>query len=208
MVEANLPLEQVLDLVGILAFALSGALLAVRKQFDIVGMVVLAGTTALGGGIIRDLLIGAVPPVAFTNTTWLLLPLAAAVLTFFFHPHVARLRIAVLVCDAAGLGLFCVSGTAKALAYGLGPAPALLLGVVTAIGGGILRDLLAGDVPTVLRRDSKLYAIPSFIGAAVVVLTWHTSTYGLLAAVTGAGVAFGLRLLALWRGWRAPTPIA
>ncbi len=137
MVEANLPLEQVLDLVGIFAFALSGALLAVRKQFDIVGMIVLAGATALGGGIIRDLLIGAVPPVAFTNTTWLMLPAVAAVLTFFFHPHLQRLHVAVQVCDAAGLGLFCVSGTAKALAYGLGPAPAVVLGVVTGIGGGL-----------------------------------------------------------------------
>ena len=134
----------VLDLAGIFVFALSGGLVAVRKHFDIFGVLVLAGVTGLGGGFLRDVLIGATPPAALADWRYLLVPVAAGLLTFVFHPAVGRAERVIIVFDAAGLGLFCVTGALKALHYGLGPVPAALLGMVTGIGGGMARDLLAG----------------------------------------------------------------
>ena len=143
----------VLDLAGIFVFAISGALVGVRKRFDIFGVLVLAGVTGLGGGFLRDVLIDATPPAALADWRYLLVPVAAGLITFVFHPALGRLERVVNVFDAAGLGLFCVTGALKALDYGLGPVPAALMGMVTGIGGGIARDLLAGRVPVgVLQR--------------------------------------------------------
>ncbi len=128
-------------------FAVTGGLVAVRKQFDIFGVLVLAGTTGLGGGFLRDVLIDATPPAALADWRYLLVPVAAGLVTFVFHPAFGRLERLINVLDAAGLGLFCVTGALKALDYGLGPVPAALMGMVTGIGGGMARDLLAGRVP-------------------------------------------------------------
>src|SRR5947209_3300735 len=200
----NATLEQVLNLVGTFVFALSGALLAVRKNYDIVGMAVLAVITAIGGGVIRDLVIGAVPPVAFTDAIYLLLPLLATALTFFAHVQINRLNAAVLVFDAAGLAVFCISGTAKALNYGLGPVPAAALGVLTAVGGGIMRDVLAHDEPSVLRAESELYALPAILGSVITVVLPHLPIDSALAAGLTAVFVFALRLLALRYDLRAP----
>ena len=200
----NATLEQVLNLIGTFVFAISGALLAIRKNYDIVGMAVLAGITAIGGGVIRDLVIGAVPPVAFTDAIYFLLPLLATALTFFAHVQINRLNAAVLVFDAAGLAVFCISGTAKALNYGLGPLPAAALGILTAVGGGIMRDVLAHDEPSVLRAGSELYALPAFLGSAIVVVIPHLPIDSSLAAGLTTVLVFALRLLALRFGWRAP----
>src|SRR3954447_1150088 len=134
----------VLDLVGIFVFAITGALVAVRKDLDVFAVLVLAGVTGLGGGFIRDLLIGAVPPAALADWRYLLVPVVAGTVTFYFHPTLGRAERVVNVLDAAGLSLFCVTGALKALDYGLGPVPAALLGMVTGIGGGVARDVLAG----------------------------------------------------------------
>ncbi|GAA2400060.1 trimeric intracellular cation channel family protein [Streptomyces glaucosporus] len=193
-----------LDLAGIFVFAISGALLAVRKNFDVIGMAVLAEATALGGGLIRDVLIGAVPPAALTDLGYLLTPLVATALVCFLHPQVERINRAVMVFDAAGLGLFCVTGTVKAHAYGLGPVASVAMGLATAAGGGVLRDVLANEVPSLLRWDREIYAVPALVGATAVALLIHT---GLLDAVTSAlsaALAFGLRLLALRYNLRAP----
>ena len=139
----------VLDLSGIFVFAISGALVAVRRQLDVFGVLVLAGTTGLGGGFLRDVLIDATPPAALADWRYLLVPVLAGLLTFAFHPAVGRAERVVTLFDAAGLGLFCVTGAVKALEYGLGPVPAALMGMVTGIGGGIARDLLAGRTPAV-----------------------------------------------------------
>ncbi|NUP32253.1 MAG: trimeric intracellular cation channel family protein, partial [Streptomycetaceae bacterium] len=128
--------QQVLDLTGIFVFAVAGALTAVRKNFDVIGIVVLAEVTALGGGVIRDLIIGDVPPAAFDDLGYFVTPLFAAFLVFFLHPQVERISATIDIFDAAGLGLFCVTGTTKAFAYGLGPVQAAALGIVTAVGGG------------------------------------------------------------------------
>jgi uncharacterized membrane protein YeiH len=131
-----------LDLIGIFVFAISGALLAVRKNFDVFGIAVLAEVTALGGGLFRDVIIGAVPPAAFTDLGYFLTPLVAAGLVFFLHPEVERTQVAVNIFDAAGLGLFCVTGTVKAYDYGLGLTASAALGLATAVGGGVLRDII------------------------------------------------------------------
>lgn len=194
----------VLDLVGIFVFAITGALVGVRKDLDIFGVLVLAGTTGLGGGFLRDVLIGATPPAALADWRYLMVPVAAGVLTFWFHPALGRMERTVNVFDAFGLGLFCVTGALKALDYGLGPVPAALMGMVTGIGGGMVRDVLAGRVPAIFRGD--LYATPALAGAAVVVAGTRLGLPVVVVAAAGAGVCIGWRLLAMWRRWQAPRP--
>ncbi|HEX4977715.1 MAG TPA: trimeric intracellular cation channel family protein [Nocardioides sp.] len=193
-----------LDLLGIFVFALSGGLVAVRKELDVFGVLVLAAITGLGGGFLRDLLIGAVPPASLEDWRYLMVPVAAGLVTFWFHPTLGRRERLVTVFDAAGLGLFCVTGALKALAFGLGPLPAALMGMLTGIGGGMLRDLLAGRVPVVLRGE--LYATPALVGAALAVAGVEASLPPAAVAVPAAVVCTGWRLLAVRRGWNAPRP--
>jgi uncharacterized membrane protein YeiH len=199
-------ITQILNFIGLSAFALSGALMAVRRRFDVIGMAVLATITALGGGVIRDVLIGAIPPDALTHTWWLAVPLIATAVTFFLHPQVTRLRRAVAFFDAVGLGLFCADGSAKALSFGLSPLASVVLGVITGIGGGILRDLLTGEIPAVLRQDSQLYAIPAILGCTLVVTALHFGAPTTFTQFLGAAFITGFRLLAIWRNWRGPVP--
>ncbi|WP_050791476.1 trimeric intracellular cation channel family protein [Streptomyces pristinaespiralis] len=191
-------------MVGIFVFAISGALLAVRKNFDVFGMAVLAEVTALGGGLLRDLIIGAVPPAAFTDLGYFVTPLVATALVFFLHPHVERIQVAVNVFDAAGLGLFCVTGTTKAYEYGLGLTSSATLGLATAVGGGVLRDVLANEVPSLLRWDRDLYAVPAMVGAAMVVLCIRFEALNPFTSGLAVVTAFVLRLLAMRFHWRAP----
>ena len=193
-----------LDLVGIFVFAVTGALVAVRKNLDIFAALVLAGVTGLGGGFIRDVLIGATPPAALTDWRYLLAPVAAGLLTFAFHPAIGRLERLVTVFDAVGLALFCVTGALKAVEYGLGPVPAALMGMVTGIGGGMMRDVLAGHVPVVF--EGNLYATPALSGAVVAVLLDRTDLPVLVVAAAGFTTCLVWRLLALVRGWSAPLP--
>ncbi len=194
-----------LDLVGIFVFAISGGLVAVRKELDLVGVLVLAATTGLGGGFIRDVLIGDIPPAALADWRYLLVPLAAGLITFWFHPTLGKMERVVNVFDAAGLGLFCVAGALKASEYGLGPLPAALLGMVTGVGGGMLRDLLAGRVPVILRKG-ELYAIPALAGAAVAVTGYELGIAASTVALPAAALTIVWRLLAVRRGWTAPMP--
>ncbi|MEU3410849.1 MULTISPECIES: trimeric intracellular cation channel family protein [unclassified Streptomyces] len=196
--------QHTLDVIGIFVFAISGALLAVRKNFDVFGIAVLAEVTALGGGLFRDLVIGAVPPAAFTDLGYFVTPLLAALVVFFLHPHVERIQSAVLVFDAAGLGLFCVSGTTKAYSHGLGLTASATLGLATAVGGGVLRDVLANEVPSLLRWDRDLYAVPAIVGSAMVVLCIRYDALSPLTSGFAALTAFVLRLLAMRFHWRAP----
>ncbi|MFE0423680.1 trimeric intracellular cation channel family protein [Streptomyces sp. NPDC058953] len=196
--------QHALDLAGIFVFAISGALLAVRKNFDVFGMAVLAEVTALGGGLLRDLIIGAVPPAAFTELGYFLMPLVATALVFFLHPVVERIQTGVNVFDAAGLGLFCVTGTTKAYEYGLGLTSSAVLGVATAAGGGVLRDVLANEVPSLLRWDRDLYAVPAIVGATMVALFIRFDTLNAFTSGMAVLTAFVLRLLAIRFHWRAP----
>lgn len=194
----------VLDLLGIFVFAISGGLVAVRKGLDLFGVLVLAVATGLGGGFLRDVLIGAVPPAALADWRYLLVPTAAGLVTFRFHPALGRMERLVNVFDAAGLALFCVTGALKALSFGLGPVPAALMGMVTGIGGGVLRDLLAGRVPVVFRAE--LYATPALVGAAVAVAGHQGGVPTSAIAVPAALICFVWRVLAIRRGWTAPRP--
>ncbi|MGD9704420.1 MAG: trimeric intracellular cation channel family protein [Acidimicrobiia bacterium] len=198
-------LERVLDIVGVFVFALSGASLAVQRRFDVVGIAALATATALGGGIVRDVLLGERPPAAMRDQTYLIAPLVATVVVLVGHRAIEVLRRPVLVFDAGGLALFCVVGTAKALDHGLGVVAAVLLGVITAVGGGVLRDVLAREVPSVFRADSGLYAVPATLGSIAVAAVWSHEALGAVAAATIAVGVLLLRLLAMRFHWRAPT---
>jgi uncharacterized membrane protein YeiH len=196
--------QHTLDLVGIFVFAISGALLAVRKNFDVFGIAVLAEVTALGGGLFRDVVIGAVPPAAFTDLGYFLTPLLAALLVVFLHPQVERIQVAINVFDAAGLGLFCVAGTTKAYEHGLGLTASAALGLATAVGGGVLRDVLANEVPSLLRWDRDLYAVPAIVGSTMVVVCIRFGALTPFTSGLAVVTAFVLRLMAMRYHWRAP----
>ncbi len=192
----------VLDLTGIFVFAITGALVAVRKRLDIFGVLVLAGTTGLGGGFLRDVLIDATPPAALMDWRYLLVPVAAGLVTFFWHPAIGRMQRLIVLLDAAGIGLFCVTGAVKALEHGLGPVPSALMGMVTAIGGGMVRDVLASRVPEIF--SSTLYATPALLGATWAALAHEAGWSVWLVALPGLTICFGLRILAVKRDWKAP----
>ena len=195
-----------LDLVGVFVFALSGGLVAVKKRFDLFGVVVLACAAALGGGILRDLLIGDVPPVGISD--WRLLAAAAlgGIVTFLFHPGVERISRFVRVLDAAGLAVFAVSGSLKAVTTpGVAPITAVVVGVLTAVGGGVVRDLLAGLVPEVLRRE--LYALPAMLGSVVIVVAAQAGSLRDWVLWTSVGLVFAVRLVAVRLDLNAPTPL-
>ena len=193
-----------LDLVGTFVFALSGAAGGARRRLDIFGVLVLAFVAANSGGILRDLLIGATPPAAISDWRYCAVSLLAGVAVFFWYPDIERLRSPVLMFDGAGLALFAVAGTQKALAFGLNPVMAALLGMLTGIGGGMVRDVLLTEVPTVLR--SEIYAIAALAGAAVVVAGHLLLLPSAIVAVTGAALCFAIRMLAILRSWHLPQP--
>ncbi len=192
----------VMELAGVFVFGLSGAMLAVRRRLDMFGVLVLAGAAALAGGVARDLLIGAVPPLALSNTNLLAVALASGIVAFFAHGALERIGKPVMVLDAIGLGLFSVASCDKALGAGLGPLPAMLIGVLSAIGGGALRDILVAEVPRVLREE--IYAVAALLGAAIVVLGDRLHLPDAPVFVTGAVAAFLLRVVSVWRNWHAP----
>jgi uncharacterized membrane protein YeiH len=192
----------VLDLAGTFVFALSGAIAGVKHRLDLFGVLVLAYAAANAGGITRDVLIGAVPPPAVSDWRYIAVPVLAGLLTFFWSPLVNRLRSPVLLFDAAGLALFAVSGAQKALAYHLNPVAAVLMGMLTGIGGGMLRDVLITEVPTVLRAE--FYAVAALAGAAVVVVGSLLALPSVPVTLGGAALCFVLRFVAIRRGWRLP----
>ncbi len=202
LVLATAPLLFTLDLMGTFVFALSGAVSGVKNKLDPFGVGVLAFVAGNAGGVTRDLLIGAVPPAAINDWRYIAVSLVAGLVTFVWYPTVSRLRPIVLLLDAAGLGLFAVAGTQKALTFGVTPFVAALLGMLTGIGGGVLRDLLVNEIPVVLRAD--LYALAALAGAGVVVgghlLHWSPTP----TTIAGAILCFVLRLTAIRRGWRLP----
>jgi uncharacterized membrane protein YeiH len=192
----------ILDLIGTFVFAISGALAAVERRLDIFGILVLSFVAGNFGGIFRDLLIGAVPPGAISNTAYLLVSAFAGLVTFVWYAGVDRLRSPVLMFDAAGLSLFAVSGAQKAFEFGLNPVMVALLGMLTGIGGGMTRDVLLAEIPQVLRSD--LYAVAALAGAAVVVVGNMLHVHYGVSALTGAALCFGLRFMAIRHGWHLP----
>ncbi|GAA2352355.1 trimeric intracellular cation channel family protein [Saccharopolyspora halophila] len=199
------PLLLALDFTGTFAFALNGALTAVRAtRLDIVGVLTLGMITALGGGILRDLLIGQTPPGALQDWRYLAVALGGALVAFALGQWLHRLETPINVLDAIGLSTFAVLGANKAVEAGLGIGPAIILGAITGVGGGTIRDTLIGRIPSVLQSD--LYAIPALIGAALTVAALHTGLYGLPAALAAAAVCFLVRMIGVHFGLQAPAP--
>ncbi|MBS0512238.1 MAG: trimeric intracellular cation channel family protein [Proteobacteria bacterium] len=203
MSTALLPdLVKLLDWVGTLAFAFSGGLMGARKEFDLFGVLFLSFVVAVGGGMVRDVLIGAVPPVAITEIHYFLIAIGGGLITFYWYPRVVSLERPIVLCDAVGLGLFAVVGTQKAIEYGIHPLMAALLGMMTGIGGGMTRDVLAGEPPFVLR--SEFYAVAALAGGAIVSAGYAIGAACAYSLLLGAGACIFLRLMAIYRGWRVP----
>ena len=192
-----------LDLIGTFVFALSGAAAGVKNKLDVFGVGVLAFVAGNAGGVTRDVLIGAVPPAAINDWRYVAVSLVAGAVTIVCYPNVKRLQPIVLLFDAAGLALFAVAGTQKALAFGINPFVSALLGMLTGIGGGVLRDLLVNEIPVVLRAD--LYAVAALAGAAVVVAGHLVQWPPTGTTLTGATLCLAIRLVAIRRGWSLPS---
>jgi uncharacterized membrane protein YeiH len=195
----------VLDLIGTFVFALSGAVVGVKRRLDIFGVLVISFCAATAGGIIRDLLINSVPPGAIRDWRYMAVSVLGGLLIFIWFPRSqrsARVRNFVLLFDAGGLALFAVTGTQKALGYGLNPVMASVLGMLTGIGGGMMRDVLVAEIPQVLRSD--LYAVAALTGAVVVVIGHYLQIEPTVSTILGAVICFGLRLIAIRRRWQLP----
>ena len=191
----------VLNLVGTFVFGLSGGMAGVRARVDVFGAIVLAVVVGIAGGTIRDVLIGA-PPQTFRDWRYLAVAAGAGLLTSLAHPAIGRLQRPIDALDAAGLALFSVTGAATALAHRLGVIDCIILGAVTGIGGGMLRDVLVRQIPTVLQGG--LYAIPALVGACIVVLAYHAGDHSLAFPIIGAAVCFALRMAGIRYGLGLP----
>jgi len=191
-----------LDLVGTFVFALSGAVAGVKNRFDLFGLMVLAFATGNAGGITRDLLIGAVPPAALTNLQYLWISILAALAVFFWNRKINVQGKLILGLDAVGLALFAVTGTEKALAAGLNPVMAALLGMLTGIGGGMIRDVLVNQTPVVLQSD--LYAVAALAAGSIDVTGNRLHLPSFVGMLVGSALCLGIRLMAIFRGWHLP----
>lgn len=194
------------DLLGVYFFAVSGSLMAARREFDIIGSLFLASLVGLGGGVVRDLIIGQGVPNSFANPVYLAPVLVAAVSVYCASAQFLRKTNWLLVADTAGMALFCISGTSRALQFGLPPTSAMLLGVTTAVGGGILRDVVANETPGLFDRHD-LYAIPAMVGAGATAILWSVDAYNAVTGFIVAAVVFAFRLLAHRQGWQAPLAV-
>lgn len=194
------------DLAATLVFAIEGAMVAIASNLDLLGLMVLAFATALGGGIIRDVLIGAVPPRSIRDWRFGIVAFAGGAGAFFFHYLVRQIPSAVIIgFDAAGLALFAVSGAGKALAYEINPFVSVLMGGITGVGGGTVRDVLLAQVPAVLRTD--IYAVAALAGSAVMVAGLKLGGPRTLMTVLGAILCFTLRVVSVWQHWNLPKVI-
>jgi len=192
----------VLDLIGTFAFAISGAVAARQKRLDLFGIAAVAFLVACGGGIVRDVCIGATPPAGLSNWRYLAVSLAACAVSIAAYAPVRRLRHPVLLFDAIGLGVFAVSGAQKSLMYGHSAELAILMGMVSAVGGGVLRDVLLSRVPAIL--DREIYASAALLGAAIEVGLSVAGWSSVWTAASAVIACAALRLASLYFGWRLP----
>jgi len=191
-----------LDLGGTFVFGLSGAVAGVKHKLDIFGVIVLSFVAANTGGIVRDLLIGAIPPATVSDWRYIVAGLLPGLITFYGYRFIKRLNDPVLVFDAAGLALFAVTGSLKALEYSINPLAAVFLGVLTGVGGGVTRDILVREIPAVLRTD--IYAVAALAGSTVVVIGCMLG-FAQIASILGAILCFVIRILAIRGHWKLPT---
>jgi uncharacterized membrane protein YeiH len=193
----------VFDLAGTFVFALSGATKAVQHRLDFFGVLVQCFAAGNSGGIARDIMIGAIPPAAISDWGYIAVSMLAGVITFFWYPLIDRLSSPVLLFDAAGLGLFVAAGADKALAFHAGPVAAILFGTLTGVGCGMVRDVLVGEIPTILRTD--IYALAAIIGTTILVGARALHLSSAMASILGAAVCIGIRLGAMHYRWRLPS---
>lgn len=193
-----------LDLIGIAVGAAAGALTAVRFRMHYMGCLLLGLVTGIGGALTRDVLLGAVPPAALADWRYLTAGLVPALLVQHFHPQVSRIESAIDLADAVWLGLFSVAGALKAVHLGAPPMAGVLLGVITGIGGGVLRDVLVNRKPVVLTQE--IYVLPSLLGSLTVVAASLLGWSSVAATIPGALLCTAVRVLAIRRGWRGPMP--
>ncbi len=198
----TLTLPGLLDLSGVAVFAVTGALTASRKQMDIVGFALLATVTAIGGGTLRDLVLGLQPVFWVREPIYVAVCVLVAVVVFF-TAHIPESRYRLLLwLDALGLSFFCVAGADRAIESGAGWFIAIVMGVITATFGGVVRDVLGGEVPVILRKE--IYATAALAGATAFVGLFAAGLDGPLAAFCGFAVCLGVRGMALQRGWSLP----
>ena len=196
-----------LDLLGTAAFAASGALAAIRREMDLFGVLMLGLVTACGGGTLRDLLLGDTPPFIFKDETYLYLSAGVSLLVFILRRHLEFLRHPLPYFDAVGLGTFVVIGTGKALAYQLGLFGSVMMGVMTATAGGMIRDLLSAQVPMVLQRE--VYASACLAGGTLMyLLITYTTLHHSWALLASALLVISMRLLAIRYNWSLPRAIS
>jgi uncharacterized membrane protein YeiH len=196
----------IMDLGGTFVFAISGAMVGVQRKLDVFGVLVLSFAASSAGGMLRDMLIGSLPPTAISDWRYLATSVAAGIVIFFWYTPMSRLHRPILLFDAAGLALFSVAGAEKALAHGLDPLMAALLGMVTGVGGGVARDLLVVRMPTILQSD--IYAVAALLGAALAVTgTWLDLPLA-PTAIVAALACFALRIAAIRFGWRLPVALS
>lgn len=217
MVAPSADLQLAFDIIGVFVFALSGALVGVRRGLDLIGVAILAWVAGLGGGILRDVFLGDLPPVGISDWKLLTTALCAGVFVFGLQPHLTEMRSShrrlrlglvtrsVRTLDAAGLAVFSVGGALKAIAFSAPPMAAILIGVITATGGGVLRDVLAGQVPELLRRE--LYAVPALIGACIVVISFETGHLSAWIIWGSVMLVFVIRMVAVILDLNAPTAL-
>lgn len=193
-----------LEWIGAFAFAMSGALLGIRKQFDVIGVLLLAIVSAYGGGILRDVLLGATPPAALTDIATVAIPFAATVTSMAFAKRWTGTPAAMLLFDAVGLAVFSVLGTVKALDHGLPIGAAVALGAITGAGGGLLRDIIARQEPLAISADAELYTVPALVGSAIAAFLHTQARPPAVVLVTSVTVIFAFRALAIMHSWRSP----
>ncbi|WP_017793846.1 trimeric intracellular cation channel family protein [Leucobacter salsicius] len=189
---------------GILAFAISGALVGVRHNLDLLGILVVGTATGIGGGIIRDMIIGVHPPISLVVWPYWTTALLGSLVVFFFHPGLSKIRRFEIVFDAFGLGIFSAYGAAVATASGADLTTAIFVGTIVSIGGGVIRDVLVNDVPGVLTRE--LYAVSAILGASVATVITHFTGNLMVATIVGGVLAISLRLTSYAKGWHLPKP--
>ncbi|MGI3167904.1 trimeric intracellular cation channel family protein [Pseudooceanicola sp. C21-150M6] len=199
---SGLTLYALLDVMGTFVFGLTGAMVAVRRGFDLFGILVLSAAVGVAGGVVRDVLLGDVPPAVLVDLWPLALTCAAGLVAFFFAPVIERLDRPVMLLDAVGLGVFAIAGCNKALVFGLGGFGAVLLGVLTAIGGGVLRDIMTAQVPRVLHEE--VYALAALAGAAAYALGLAAGLPGGLVATGAVLLAIVIRIASVRNGWTLP----
>ncbi len=192
----------IFDLLGTFAFAVSGVLAAKQKRLDLFGITFIAFVTACGGGIFRDLSLGATPPAAFDDWRYMTVPVVAVAFTLVFRRYIERLSFPIFLFDAIGLGVFAVSGAHKALVWGASPQMAVFMGMLTSIGGGMIRDIMLNRTPDVLSKE--IYGLAALVGATIMTLGSYTNMHNIVVAAIGASVAFLIRFLSFHRGWELP----